>query len=83
MENVISEFKIVETEDGFRIEIKGDKDKIRTIMGDFDAHTGRRWWRRPGPWAAHGFHPMMWWKTASCWGPWDYGVEADEEIKEA
>jgi hypothetical protein len=28
MEQVISEVKVIETDDGFRIEIKGDKEKI-------------------------------------------------------
>jgi hypothetical protein len=32
MEKVISEFKIIETEDGFRIEIKGDKEAIRRML---------------------------------------------------
>ena len=83
MENVITEFKVIETDDGFRIEIKGDKEQIKAFMGNFDDHGGRRWGRRRGPWGAHGFHPMMWMKMASCWGPWDYEVEDEEEIKEA
>ena len=36
MEKVISEFKIIETEDGFRIEIKGDKEAIRRMLNGFD-----------------------------------------------
>jgi hypothetical protein len=35
MENVIHEFKIIETEDGFRIEITGDKDAIRQMLHGF------------------------------------------------
>ena len=35
MENVIHEFKIIETEDGFRIEISGDKDAIRQMLHGF------------------------------------------------
>jgi hypothetical protein len=35
MEKIISEFKVVETEDGFRIEIKGDKEAIRRMLGGF------------------------------------------------
>ncbi len=36
-EKVIHEIKIVETEDGFRIEIKGDKEAIRRMMQGFGA----------------------------------------------
>ena len=36
MEKVISDFKIIETEDGFRIEIKGDKEAIRRMLRGFD-----------------------------------------------
>ena len=32
MEKVIKEFEIVETDDGFRIEIKGDKETIRQML---------------------------------------------------
>ena len=32
MENVISEFRIVETDDDYRIEIKGDKEAIKAVM---------------------------------------------------
>ena len=32
MEKVISEFKVIETEDGFRIEIKGNKEAIRRML---------------------------------------------------
>jgi hypothetical protein len=35
MEKVISEFKVVETDDGFRIEIKGDKEAIRRMLSGF------------------------------------------------
>jgi hypothetical protein len=32
MEKVINEFKVIETDEGFRIEIKGDKDAIRRML---------------------------------------------------
>ncbi len=32
-EKVIHEVRIVETDDGFRIEIKGDKERLREIFG--------------------------------------------------
>ena len=70
MEKVIKELRIIETDDGFRIEIKGDKDAMRQWVGHFKScgptHFG---WHSPmrgmhhgmpfGPWAAgfrrHGF----------------------------
>lgn len=36
MEKIISEFKVIETEDGFRIEIKGDKESIRRMIHFMD-----------------------------------------------
>src|SRR5512136_3454016 len=35
MEKVISEFQVIETEDGFRVEIKGDKETIRRMLSGF------------------------------------------------
>ncbi len=35
-EKVIREFRIIETEDGFRIEIKGDKDQLRDFVMNLD-----------------------------------------------
>jgi hypothetical protein len=79
MEKVINEFRIIETEDGFRIEIKGDKEKIKKFMMGFGG--GHRWghWRRHRPhgWGSFGFGPLMWMRAASCWGPW--GSEEGEE----
>ncbi|NDJ54007.1 MAG: hypothetical protein GYB68_13120, partial [Chloroflexi bacterium] len=50
-ERVIQEFRVIETEDGFRIEIKGDKEKMREMgfmrgmmMGPW--MMGGRWGRR-------------------------------------
>ena len=45
MERVISEFRLVETDDGYRLEVKGDKEAMRKAMRDF-------WQRRH---AHHGF----------------------------
>ncbi|MCK4900861.1 MAG: hypothetical protein KAS38_18925 [Anaerolineales bacterium] len=84
MENLISEFKVIETDDGFRIEIKGDKEKIKSFMNDFTEHRGRRWGhRRRPPWGPFGFHPMMWMKMADCWEPWDSEDEGESEEKAA
>ena len=46
MEKVIGEFTIVETEDGYRIETKGDKGKMKEML------SGLRWRKR------HHSHPF-------------------------
>jgi len=65
-DKVISEFKVVETEDGFRIEIKGDKEKLRPFIENmpfgrgFGPRGGRHWKRRMRNkmrMRAHGFGP--------------------------
>jgi hypothetical protein len=81
MDKIINEFKVIETEDGFRIEIKGDKDKIRSFISSFGGHKGwPRWYRRR--WSADGgpfgFHPDMWMQAAVCCGPWEFGAEEGE-----
>ena len=40
MEEIIHEYKVVETEDGFRIEIKGDKERIREMLKRFPFGMG-------------------------------------------
>jgi hypothetical protein len=35
MEKMINDIKIIETEDGFRVEIKGDKEAIRRMLSGF------------------------------------------------
>jgi hypothetical protein len=65
MEKVIQEFRIIETDDGFRIEIKGDKEQLREFVMGFDP---RRWmWRGRG--------------RRGGWGPfaWGWGDEDDDE----
>lgn len=71
-EKVISEIRFVETDDGFRIEFKGDKDRMRRTM---NFGPGKRFWRGmwgPGPrgrgrgghWShgcGPGFGPWGWW----------------------
>jgi hypothetical protein len=70
MDNVISEFKVIETDDGFRIEIKGDKEKIKSFIGNFEHSKSRHWHHRPGfGWGPWGFNPMMWASMAHCWEP--------------
>jgi hypothetical protein len=88
MEKIINEFRVIETDDGFRIEIKGDKEKIKSFIAGFGRHGprphrhgqhGRATWGPFGVW----FDPWMWMKAASCWGMWDSEAEADEEPEEA
>lgn len=87
MENIISEFKVIETEDGFRIEIKGDKEQIKAFMSGFTGRRSgykgrRRGWR--GPWEApFGFHPMMWMNMAQWFGPWDFETDEEDQSEES
>jgi len=68
MEKVIGELKIVETEDGYRIEIKGDKEKMKEMFSGlrgrkfrsrhfhpFDLGFGGGFWGGMGPWCC-------WWE---------------------
>ena len=86
MEKVITEFKVIETDDGFRIEIKGDKEKIRSFIpwfggrgccseghGHGHGHAGRR-----GRHGRMGFNPMMWMNMPPWWDGEEY-EENDEE----
>lgn len=69
-QKVIHEIRFVETEDGFRIEVKGDKQRMRE-MG-FRPRCRRRFHPRgrrkrgPGFGPDRGFGP--WWRFAN-WGP--------------
>jgi hypothetical protein len=66
MEKVINEFKVIETDDGFRIEIKGDKEAIRRMLSGF----GPRFWRAPGRGFRFGFGPGFWGGFGGWCGPW-------------
>lgn len=51
-EKVIREFRVIETEDGFRIEIKGDKEQLRDFVMNLDP---RGWMHGPFPFGGpHG-----------------------------
>ncbi len=74
VEKVISEWRIVETDDGFRLEVKGDKAVIREWLEHF---TARRAWRMDkqmpfGPWAGRHWH-------GGFWGPCGPEPESKEE----
>lgn len=85
MEKIIKEFRVIETDDGFRIEIKGDKEQMREFVMSMDPRNwGRgRWGRRPrrGPWMF--MWPWMWWCEEEA-GPHEgrrvkVDVEAEDE----
>jgi hypothetical protein len=48
-EKVINEFRVIETDDGYRIEIKGDKEHLKKFLHG----SGRHGWRH------HGFRGPM------------------------
>jgi hypothetical protein len=78
MEKIISEFRVIETDDGFRIEIKGDKEKIKSFMTGFGRRQRGPHWHarhRRGPGGPFGFAFGPW---TSCWGAWDVD-ESEEE----
>jgi hypothetical protein len=55
MEKVLQEFRIIETDDGFRIEIKGDKEQLRDFVMNLDP---RRWMHdEPHGWGPFPFGP--------------------------
>jgi len=89
MENVISEFKVIETDEGFRIEIKGDKEHMKSFMKDFKGHKKWHGWgrRRAGHgWGPYGFPPAMWMHMGPCWENWTGEPEegrTEEEKTEA
>lgn len=80
MEKVVNELRVIETDDGYRIEIKGDKDQIKAFMSGLGKHQGgfHRHGRGRG---GFPFPPWMWMKAAACHGMWDF--EAEEEGPEA
>ncbi len=77
-EKVIHEYKLIETDDGFRIEIKGDKEQIRKWMEGGSRHR-RMGWRGRGP-CGFGFPGMMFMKGHH--GPGDFTIEIEEEEAE-
>ncbi len=89
MENVITEFRVIETDDGFRIEIKGDKEKLRpffTGAGSSGAWRHGHWGGHRGPGGMFGFMPGFMMRMGPWWGGWGYGPEEEgkeDQTKEA
>ena len=77
MEKVISEWRVVETDDGFRVEIKGDKEALRGWLKHCRHHGpmgGHAHGMRHGP---RGMRFAMWGPGCGSHGPWGPGF-ADE-----
>ncbi|MBN1680546.1 MAG: hypothetical protein JW966_09655 [Anaerolineae bacterium] len=85
MEKVLQEFRIIETDDGFRIEIKGDKDELRDFVMSLDP----RQWAHPRP--PFGPPPFMRGRRGKHFGfhfgpggfgfgpPWEWDEDDEEE----
>jgi hypothetical protein len=79
-DKVIHEVRVIETDDGFRIEVKGDKERIRKMGFEHGFGHGfgpgmgfrrrRRHFRRHGG-MRRGFHPG--------YGPWGHDVPEHDE----
>jgi hypothetical protein len=68
MEKIISEFKVIETDDGFRIDIKGDKETLRKML----VGGPHRFFRGRGPFGHHvPFGPGLGGRFHGWCGPWD------------
>lgn len=83
MEKIISEFRVIETDDGYRIEIKGDKEKMKSFMKENQERAYHGWRRKRGwhPW--WGFNPAMWMHMESCRDAWNERRETESEAEEA
>jgi hypothetical protein len=70
MTRIIDDFAVEETNDGYRIEIKGDKETIRSLLANLTEWP--RWYRRR--WLARGegpdFHREKWIEALAMCGPW-------------
>ncbi|MFN2174895.1 MAG: hypothetical protein ACK2U3_02970 [Anaerolineales bacterium] len=82
MENIISEFRVIETEDGYRIEIKGDKKQMKSFMKEHHGRGKHKWHHQRG-WGPWGFNPGMWTHMAPCWDLWEEVDETESEAESA
>jgi hypothetical protein len=81
-EKILHEVRLIETDDGFRIEIKGDKEKIKKMGFGHLKGFGRRMHHRRKARRArrygHGYGYVPPWM----WGPWDEDYDEDEEVED-
>ena len=86
MEKLINEFKVIETDEGFRIEIKGDKEHMKAFMKEFSGHKNHHHWGRHRGrfgWGPYGFPHAMWMHMGPCWDSWPEEPEMDKtEVEE-
>ena len=70
MARAIDDFAVEETKDGYRIEIKGDKETIRALVANLSGWP--RWYARR--WVADGETPEghrdQWMKALAICSPW-------------
>ncbi|MEW5958256.1 MAG: hypothetical protein AB1801_11060 [Chloroflexota bacterium] len=78
MEKVINEFKVIETDDGFRIEIKGDKELIRRMLGGVGSHFRPKHHHHD-----FGFGPHFWAGFGDWCGGWPWAEKEGEEKQES
>jgi hypothetical protein len=89
-EKVLHEVRVIETEDGFRIEIKGDKERIKEFMqrrGFFGQGMGQGFGpfgfmrRHHGPHGHYG-HRGPWGRGGPFrgFGPWGWNEEEEQEM---
>ena len=81
MEKVISEFRVIETDDGFRIEIKGDKEKLRSFFSGASGPSSMPFGHRGGwrGWGMPGFPPGFRRGMGPWWRGWGFDPEPEEE----
>ena len=82
---VLHEVRIIETDDGYRIEIKGDKERLKEMF----KHGGPlgmagRFGHGFGPWGQgrHGHHGPFGWGHRGPWSGWYEDEERDRSEKE-
>lgn len=80
-DKVISEFKVIETEDGYRIEIKGNKEQLKRIFEHRGMPFGPGMGFGPGMHfrGRRGFGPFGWWFRRGWWGHQHPGWQGHEE----
>jgi hypothetical protein len=84
-EKVLHEVRVIETDDGFRIEIKGDKERIKEFLQHRGFGQGFGPMGRGGPFGfmrRHHGHHGPWGHGGPFrrgFGPWGWGEDEEEE----